>query len=801
MEDKRANDSVCVGQNVDLKRYDPLPQWMFPKKSDVINGGLKVCQLFRDHQEAGYAASYTVNGFTSVKHISEEEGDRWFRTSKPDDISSMVYGLEGRYFAKTQEDRTLRHIASCFIEYLRSDRRQFSSDMIESLKHAADFLEKEDGVLFPVSRVVDLAREDYRGFDDVPEERLRKCYNELSDFSDGNLLGYSDSGTGYYIPMSVVKAYQDQLEHGTVTDSQREEVKEYFKDFEEMPFDWNDDVTSAVRQAYWHDRENISLSQENIDRAAAFLVECLPEVLRKERENGSYKTLDDLVRLRQSLEGIDAKDSVMMFVQHPFELKEGIAYCGAWVDGEGSHPVRGILARETQYGGLYRVDTDILDAFNIDQIVKKLEHQRKEGNLIPVVAERFDGDKYSLDFRFFDKNIGEGGQYRHYPIDSNQLEVLDPINSQMHGKAYFDNAKRSFVCSTPINALLVAYAVSDELLHRNRVHHVGKNDYRVVVDLRNPSGLDQKVLQSLAASLGGKGNVHYSPTRMNEIDITYFEDYASAKEFADSYPVWKQKAIDAAVCRATDGNRRSSWINDEGLYVSLYIQRNYHTNSFRDKPCQELVDAIEARMKDIDPSLHPHAASVINELRLAGVAKMVNEYIGPSGRDFLLQDGVDTKSGDVLVGFHTIDVKGGVSPMVYVITDGTDGKRFTSKSLGDVDVDSLKEGFYRMYDKWTRNPEYRSPQLQQAVTAFRSRIVDPSARSFTTGQHDILRNLLDVFRPENTKAVADYIADATHSFMLRSGDRVPQKWEQDARKELTDLTNGVIRDAGQTIRR
>ena len=87
------------------------------------------------------------------------------------------------------------------------------------------------------------------------------------------------------------------------------------------------------------------------------------------------------------------------------------------------------------------------------------------------------------------------------------------------------------------------------------------------------------------------------------------------------------------------------------------------------------------------------------------------------------------------------------------------------------------------------------------MTAFRSRIVDPSARSFTTGQHDILRNLLDVFRPEHTKAVADYIADATHSFMLRSGDRVPQKWEQDARKELTDLTNGVIRDAGQTIRR
>ena len=206
-------------------------------------------------------------------------------------------------------------------------------------------------------------------------------------------------------------------------------------------------------------------------------------------------------------------------------------------------------------------------------------------------------------------------------------------------------------------------------------------------------------------------------------------------------------------------------------------------------------------MKDLDPGLRPHAEAVINEIRLAGIAKMVNEYIGPSGRDFLLQDGVNTKNGDILVGFHTIDVKGGVSPMVYVITDAAVGKRFTSKSLGDVDVDSLKEGFYRMYDKWTRNPEYRSPQLQQAVTAFRSRIVDPSVRTFTTGQHDTLRNLLDLFKPEHTSAVADYIADAAHSFMIRSGDRVPQKWETDARKELAGLAEGVIRDASQTIRR
>ena len=801
MEDNRANYSVRVGQNVDLKQYDPLPQWMFPRKSDVINGGLKVCQLFRNHQEAGYAASYTVNGFTSVKHISQEEGDRWFRTSKPDDISSMVYGIEGKYFAKTQEDRTLRHIASYFIEYMRSDRRQFSSDMIESLKHAADFLEKEDGLLFPVDRVVDLTREDYRGFDDVPEERLRNCYYELSDFSSGNILGYSDSGTGYYIPMSVVKAYQDQLEHGSVTDSQREEVKEYFKDFEEMPFDWNDDVTSAVRQAYWHDRENISLSQENIDRAAAFLVECLPEILRKERENGSYKTLDDLVRLRQSLEGIGAKVSVMMIVQHPFELKEGIAYCGAWVDGEGSHSVRGILARETQYGGLYRVDADIVDDFNIDQLVKKLEHQHKEGNLIPVVADNFEGEKFALDFKFFDKTAGVNGLYRHYPVDMNQIEILDPINSQMHGKAYYDNTNHVFVCSTPINALLVAHAVSDELLHRNQVHHVGKNDYRVVVDFRNPSGLDQQVLKPLAFSLGGSAHVFYSPNRLNEIGIAYFKDYESAKDFADGYQNWKQRAVDAAVCRATDGNRRSEWINDESRYVSLYIQRNYHTVPFRNKPCQELIDAIEEKMQGLDPALRPHAESVINDLRLAGIAKMVNEFIGPSGKDFLLDDGINTKSGDVLVGFHTIDVKGGANPMVYVITESVNGQKFSCKSISDVDTDSLKEGFYQMYDKIARYPEYRSPQIQQAVTMLRDRIVTPSAKMFTAGQHDALHNLLGVFRPEHTKAVADYVADATHSFMLRNGDRVPQKWEQDARKELTDLTNGVVRDASQTIRR
>lgn len=514
------------------------------------------------------------------------------------------------------------------------------------------------------------------------------------------------------------------------------------------------------------------------------------------------KNFSDIIMLRESLKGVPSDVGVAMFVKNPWHSQSGLAYVGAFVGSGKDDSLNAILCLDDRTQSVYAVEPGSVDEIAMDCTVAKLQHQAERGHLIPVVSRTFPDGQRGMDFMYLDKSQGGDGVYRHYPVDAVQRDILADERGRRGGETIYDESRQCFLSPSEGKAIPnLSYALSQSLLYRNDVRQMGNNDYRVIIDHRSPSGINERVAHFLSSAWSGSFHLSTVPARDNAVGMALFRVFSDAQKFSYEYNRWERLAIDAAVDQAENAKWRDSWKNEDLRHIGCYVYAKGTSKRFMDDPCGDLVSAIRAKMPEWDDSQRSAAEGVIVDLKKMGYSRLLCQTVGV-GRDVFFDRSIKTSSGSDLVGFHAIGLGISQPCMAYVITpDGDRAGRMSCVFLKDVDVSALKEGYGYMTSRWERNPLYKSPQRLDAVLAHAERVKSSSQKVYTPEQAQRVRRFLEEFSPDHREAVAAHIADSAHSLLLSEGRRVPQKWEADARSEILSLAVGVSRSEAQGMKR
>lgn len=451
------------------------------------------------------------------------------------------------------------------------------------------------------------------------------------------------------------------------------------------------------------------------------------------------KNFNVIVRLSEMpVSGFPLGTDVTVYVKQPWHSASGLAYVGARI---GADPKgHAVLCLDDKTQKVYAVDPASVDELAVDQLYMKISHQAERGTLVPVTTRAFPDGRHEVSFHYKSTEVFSGGSYhRDYPFDIFQSDQLDVSNGKTGETARYSENLGCYICPSADSAL--------QLSHDGSFH------------MNNDAELGQAI----------------------------FKSFADARGFCYDYNRWPHHARSAAVTWAEHYHYYKNLQNPEKRYIDCYIHTKCVTNSFREDPCGELVAAINERMSGFTDEQKATAPLVATELYKMGYGRLVNQMVG-SGRDVFFDDNILTSGNGKLVGFHTIDAYNS-QPMAYVITP--EGK-MNLRSMGDLDVGSIKEAVDYVSSRWDKYPTYRSVQMEDAVKAHSERVRTSSAKAYTPLQHSLLERFLEEFTPDHRQAVAGFIADATRSRLVGAGVRVPDRWYADARQELSNLANGML---------